>query len=512
MKVTEKAKDIEFLQSIIKACQSHAGDLLNAAKRVLEDENLPNIAYHLAALALEEIGKSELVGMSYIAKTEKDSALPWAEKQTEDHVKKLYWALWGPSFGRELLTKDQIESYIGLAQSIHEKRIRGLYVDTFDKKVLYPKDSIEKAEAENLINLAYIRLQMAKLRKFEEFDDERKDVLSWFLEATDDEEKRKLIMGQKSMEKLVELGNVPDWVTWLKKEFDQADEEARVQTERELKRAKPTKEDAKDEKWKMKIRLFSNSHSINPKMLHKWNELQTWIKLFPVDKKRDQLIVQFTLPKAVSVHGLWWTGWGVARKFTVALNIGSMGFFWWYVPEHISRFYESIKDLDSNMDIHVQRSPILRLDWNQRALSDRDLIETALCFGMLTGPQDKEQNIIFGSYTEGLAFLSKSDIHLQFEANAYDGFYKCLKSSMQFYGDWDGQSPFPKRFEQFLATLNIREEERKKQMKMGEQFEVFPPNTKGITLSGVGSIKIACDAYLIGKFRELGKKREKDKS
>ena len=240
MKVTEKAKDIEFLQSIIEACQSHAEDLLNAAKRVLEDENLPNISYHLAALALEEIGKSQLVGMSYITKTEKGSALPWAEKQTEDHVKKLYWALWGPSFGRELLTKDQIEFYIGLAQSIHEKRIRGLYVDTFDKKVLYPKDSIEKAEAENLINLAYIRLQMAKLRKFEEFDDERKDVLSWFLEATDDEEKRKLIMGQKSMEKLVELGNVPDWVTWLKKEFDQADEEARVQTERELKRAKPT--------------------------------------------------------------------------------------------------------------------------------------------------------------------------------------------------------------------------------------------------------------------------------
>lgn len=319
-------------------------------------------------------------------------------------------------------------------------------------------------------------------------------------------------MGRKSLEKLVELGNVPDWITWLKNEFDKADEEARVQMQRELKRAKPKEEDAKDEKWKMKIRLFSNSHSIRPKVLHKWNELQSWIKLFPIDKKKDQLIVQFTFPKSVPVQGLWWAGWSAARRFAVALNIGSMGFFWWYVPEHISGFYESLEDLESNMDVHVERSPILKLDWKHSPLSDRDLNEAALCFGMLPGPQDKEQNKIFGRYIEGLAFLSKSDIHLQFEVNAYDGFYKCLKGAMQFYGDWDGQSPFPKRFEQFLSTLNIGEEERKKQMKIGEQFEVFPPNPKGITLSEVGPIKIVCDAYLIRKFREFAKQREKDKS
>jgi len=64
-----KVKDTERFKKIIDTCQSHASDLLNAARRILEDENLPNIAYHLAALALEEIGKCALIGMSHTSKT-----------------------------------------------------------------------------------------------------------------------------------------------------------------------------------------------------------------------------------------------------------------------------------------------------------------------------------------------------------------------------------------------------------------------------------------------------------
>ena len=41
----------------INACFRNARDLLRAAKRLLEVEKLPNIGFHLAVLALEEVGK-----------------------------------------------------------------------------------------------------------------------------------------------------------------------------------------------------------------------------------------------------------------------------------------------------------------------------------------------------------------------------------------------------------------------------------------------------------------------
>ena len=49
-------------------------------------------------------------------------------------------------------------------------------------------------------------------------------------------------------------------------------------------------------------------------------------------------------------------------------------------------------------------------------------------------------------------------------------------------------------------------------MKIGGQFEVFPPDPKGITLSEVGAIKIVCDAYLKKKFIELANAERKENS
>ena len=46
----------------VEACFRNARDLLRAAKRLLEDEKLPNISFHLAVLALEEVGKAVMLG------------------------------------------------------------------------------------------------------------------------------------------------------------------------------------------------------------------------------------------------------------------------------------------------------------------------------------------------------------------------------------------------------------------------------------------------------------------
>ena len=94
------------VQATIDGCVAHAGDLLTAAKTVLA-QKLPHIAYHLATLALEEIGKAGIIGMTHIAA--EDGVYPsWMGKHADDHVKKLFWAIWGPSFGKNLITNEQM--------------------------------------------------------------------------------------------------------------------------------------------------------------------------------------------------------------------------------------------------------------------------------------------------------------------------------------------------------------------------------------------------------------------
>lgn len=230
------------IQNIFNACLSHAEDLLQAAKRI-QEEHLSNIAYHLAALALEEIGKSALIMMSYMGKMQGDPS-DWVEKQFEDHVRKLFWALWGPSFGREVITNEQIEFFRGLAQKIHDTRLRGLYVTPFENISPLPRDAVKECEANDLISIATARLGLEKCYEPKALSEEEQRDLFWFLTATKDKEKLDLIFGKKSMEKLTELGHSHLWMGWLRREFEQAEAEGRAQAERELNRIEPSAEEA----------------------------------------------------------------------------------------------------------------------------------------------------------------------------------------------------------------------------------------------------------------------------
>lgn len=493
-----------------KACLSHAEDLIRAAIRILSDEKLPNISYHLAVLALEEIGKSFLIIMAHTHFTNQSEDSSWnPQKFYSDHIKKLFWAIWGPSIGREKITKNQIESFQGLAHKIHETRLQGLYVDFDEKSFSLPSEAVTEDEAQNLIDIASSRLEMEKLVEFDKIEDENIEIMTWFLSATEDEEKRNLIFGNKSMEKLTELSSTNKWIAWLKKDFEKAEEEAQKAIKQELQRKPSIDQDKYTAKWKMKIRFFSNSHSIRPKPLNKWNELSNWIKLYPVGGKKNQLIAEFLLPKSISVQQFWYVGWGLARRFIVALNIGTFGCFWWYIPEQISRYYEEIIDLESKMGVRIERSPILKLNWECSVLSEKDLKNTALCFGMLPGDNKSELGQSMGAYITALSFLNKNDIHLQFEANSYELFYKSLKLAKKSFNEWDGKSSFIDNFLVMLNTYISLKPELEKHKKIAERLESFPPKFDGITLtlSEVGVIKTICDAYFITKFREKAKER-----
>jgi len=494
-----------------KICLQNAEDLIISAKR-LKNSNLQHIQYHLSALALEEIGKAELIEMSFVAGINSGDTT-YEENSIENHVRKLYMAFWGPSFGKKIITKQEIEQLQGLASSIHIRRLDTLYVKPTDQKP--PKTKLTQKEADQILGLAKARLKMEKAKTMLNPNDPsiNKEELQWFLIANSDPEKFKLIFGKKSQEKLIEIGNVRDWVHWLKEEFDQNDAEIRKIVEEEMKRQKPTGEDAKKPKYKIRVRINSESHSIRTKELKKWNENIDFIKLYSDDKK--DLIIDFYFQKSTHIKATWFIGWGMARAFVTALNIATKGFFWWHIPKDRSRFYEDMWDLERNMRMGTQQNPALSVNFRDLhwVLRDADLGRTSMIFYYITKVKDKPQGGPLNDYVIGLSFLAKNDIHLRFELNCYDQFYRAFKSAFKISGDWDGKSDFKeavnKQFDK-LSKFNDLDEV----IDLGEEQEKSPTKStkKSLTLTEVFAVKLFCEFYfeiLARRMVDLKKKNKK---
>jgi AbiV family abortive infection protein len=100
-------------RSAISGALDNARELLAAARALLDGSQPPRLAYHFAALALEEVGKASIVGMQY-AGAARGRELPslLSEEALQDHVRKLFWAIWGPTIGRDVITGKQIEEIL----------------------------------------------------------------------------------------------------------------------------------------------------------------------------------------------------------------------------------------------------------------------------------------------------------------------------------------------------------------------------------------------------------------
>lgn len=281
---------------LIEACRNHAQDLYRAAA-VLKEQGLPNVAYHLATLALEELGKAQLIGMRSMSK--RDDADAWYDKQLEDHVKKLFWALWGRVFGRRPDRKE-IDSLRGLATMIHGNRLRGLYVSADAAQFVTPKEAVGEDLLAPLMSLVEARLGMEPPLTGVEYEPKDLELLNWFSAASDDPEKRRFIFSRESFDRMEAFGG-REWITWLKTELEAAAVTVMASLEKEMKRGQPEESEAQQDKWQLKIRLFSQSHSIRGKDLNQWNERVTWLKLYPVDNKKDQILVEVRPTKIVSL-------------------------------------------------------------------------------------------------------------------------------------------------------------------------------------------------------------------
>lgn len=91
--------DLSIQREFRDACLKHARHLLVCAQKIESDS--PHLAYHLATLTLEEIGKSFLVRGLTIGDEERSTGI-------DKHLVKLFWALYAPLL-YERIERRQVE-------------------------------------------------------------------------------------------------------------------------------------------------------------------------------------------------------------------------------------------------------------------------------------------------------------------------------------------------------------------------------------------------------------------
>lgn len=480
----------EGTQQFVANTLAHADDLLAGAKRLLPE--FPHLAYHLAALALEEVGRATLFVM--MDATGEDA--PGLVRALDDHVRKLFWAIWGPSFGRELITGEQIAADRGLARQVHEQRKAGLY---FDPNGPLPRAAVNLDEATRLIAMTEARIGLERSHRFGPLDGERAADVRWFVARTSNPERRREVLSRVSMDRLVELGSVPKWVHWLRTEAEEQERSMLELAQRELDRSVPEGGVADEPKWRFTQRLVSGSHSIRGKALATWNKNVESVKLAPAGRDHRELLVTVTLSKRVSASALYGVGLALTTDLALAFNIGTNGLFWWYLvaPAHSSRFYEELRDLETNAGVVVERTPALRINWGKLALTEHELALVARCFGAMRRAGATVHEAL-EHYRIGVVLLVKTDIFLQFEPNAFEEFYTAVKLTLKTTGEWDGSSPVREAVRAFIARTSATAlSEAEGILAKIDLIEAGRMADVPADLSDVGMMKLLADAVLL---------------
>jgi hypothetical protein len=324
------------------------------------------------------------------------------------------------------------------------------------------------------------------------------EELKWFLEATHDEEKRKMIFGGTSMKKLHELQDGKTWVKWLYDQFVEADTAAKEFMKEELKRPGYT-HDSKgkfEKKWKIKIKLETPSHSIRPNAVVDWNKHSDFLKLYPTAKK-DGFIAEIIVPKSVALTELWAAGMRFSELITLSLCISTGGIFWWHVDKDPDRFYEEITDLENGSGVVVAMSPRLSVAWRDAHLvvKKEGMNQVAYVFSYLSRIP-KESSGPFADYLIGLAMFSKTDIHLRLERNALAIFFSAFKGFLVANQDWDGKEPIADTALRLLGECLTKPEELNDVIQKSLDSLANPDKPIVVTLTDVLAMKLYCDMYL----------------
>jgi AbiV family abortive infection protein len=501
--------DLETVKLLVRKCLDNAEACLDSAKDC-RAKNRNHIAFHLAVLALEEVGKASMV----LAKTvyphiveDEDSGESKLSDDLADHRKKLFWAMVTPGIDGGVISPEDFTRLKEVANDIHLRRITSLYTN-IDYAV--PQTDISEDELTNIFGLTESRLNLEKLKEIRQLDADAQQLLDWFMNALSDPPLQRFVLGEQSRHKLAELtGDSRKWMTWLHEEVSTAEAKTEELMEKEINRLAPTGVLANKPKWRLKIKLHTLSHSIRHKELNAWNQQVEWVKLYPTTDKTE-LLAEFLLPAKIPVTELWQTGIQMCSMFAVSLNIATVGYFWWYLPEFVSTYYEEMVDLETKARLSVgYKSPVM-MNWKRTALKAPQLQTAGMILTHLMMSATKEQSLAYSRYMHGITLLSKNDVFGDFSAQAFVDFAYAFRMALTSYGDWDG---VPENFEQ--AAVGVLDKiwkqpefltEFKALMNSADDLEKKQSPSRPINLEETMKLKAFCDAYLVSRaHREVQK-------
>jgi AbiV family abortive infection protein len=381
----------------------------------------------LATTALEEVGKALLKKQKLLEKYTEKPSPSWLNKHSDDHQKKLFWAIWTPMLGDKVISGKDFEESKDLATAIHNKRLKSQYSDDGNSTKL----AVTSEEVQNLIQFTEARISIEESYKPIEPEPERIEIMKWFLNVQGSREDSRLMFSGASMKKLSELGDAYKWICWLKEQYDSADAESRRITESELNR-ELSQSGEKKLKWKMTVRLISRSHSIRQGEFVDWNKTVDQIKIRAGDTKKNEILVDLFMTDQFHVKTLWWQSHALVNHLIVALNVGTFGYFWWNVPTISDKFYEKIEDLENKSELRMENHPNKPIAWGNLVLKKEDLNRVVLCLPFIYRCKETR---IFDHYLTGLGFLAKTDVVMRFDNNALEAFARALQLTLETYHD-----------------------------------------------------------------------------
>lgn len=476
-----------------KLCLVNAETALGSAE-LLAGKKANHIVFHLAVLSLEEIGKI-FIGWYHTSKQDHWNK-PAVNIPFDDHVKKLFYAIWMPSFAKEKIDKTQIDEHQGMATLLHKKRLTTLYTDFADIKPLSEKISDEEAEA--MIRFVRARLNLALVEG--EVDTEvttPSPQMQWFMEVSDEPAKRNFIFGETSQSKLVELGDTDIWIAWLQDHFEKEEKELISLTEKEIERIVPTDIDKVVDKWKLKIKIYTHSHSVRVNVLNAFNSKNPSIQLFKGGDNHT-LFIEFKIGDHIPVTELWGYGWLTSKLFVAALNIGTNGLFYWNTQIDTEKYYEKITDLSNNHALDIRLVSGLNLNWSEQkmSLTEQELYLSDMVFTYFISITDLTSTKAVNEYLLALGLLAKNDIHSRFETEIFMRFYNAFRLSVLQHQEIPEDSNWHTvAYTQIEKMLNT-DKEFFKIMAMAETIETNQQK-QPVALTEIIGLKQYCGVYFL---------------
>lgn len=417
-------EDIRKYNEWRKLCLANARDALRAAEALL-GKHLNHIVCQLSVLVLEEVGK---IYVQWFNISSEDS---WEKNKKniplDDHIKKLFWAFWWPTLTRARITQDRVDNLNKVASSMHDRRLAIMYTDTDDTEIL--ADKVSEAEATTFYNAAKARLEFAEMDGDLKEDAKPSEGLQWLMQTMNHPERRSFVFGATSQDKLIELESPATWIEWMKEHFQKEEDEAQRLAAMELTRKSHTGK----EKWRIKIRIVSQSHSIRQNILNEFNKTSEYIKLTQGDDNKT-LFIEFIFDDEVNVSHVWNLGWLSSKHYVAALNIATNGLLYWHAAADLDKYYEQIRDVESKKNVLLTMTPALKLGWSDRKslLSTLHLNTSLMVLHYISSITKRREAQFIESYTAGLAMFARSDIHLRMEASSFMQFYESFKQAVLF--------------------------------------------------------------------------------